>query len=125
MRKAELSRKTNETDIAVSLCIDGTGTREISTGVGFLDHMLEQLARHSLMDIKITVSGDVHIDDHHTTEDSGWALGQAFKEALGDRRGITRYGSSLLPMVRLCRRLQLIYLAGRFWSGVSCCHLKR
>ena len=98
MRKAELSRKTNETDIAVSLCIDGTGTREISTGVGFLDHMLEQLARHSLMDIKITVSGDVHIDDHHTTEDSGWALGQAFKEALGDRRGITRYGSSLLPM---------------------------
>ena len=98
MRKAELSRKTNETDISVSLCIDGTGTREISTGVGFLDHMLEQLARHSLMDIKITVSGDLHIDDHHTTEDSGWALGQAFKEALGDRRGITRYGSSLLPM---------------------------
>jgi imidazoleglycerol-phosphate dehydratase len=98
MRKAELSRKTNETDISVSLFIDGTGTREISTGVGFLDHMLEQLARHSLMDIKITVSGDVHIDDHHTTEDSGWALGQAFKEALGDRRGIIRYGSSLLPM---------------------------
>ena len=80
MRKAELSRKTNETDISVSLCIDGTGKREISTGVGFLDHMLEQLARHSLMDIKITVSGDVHIDDHHTTEDSGWALGQALDE---------------------------------------------
>ena len=81
MRRAELTRKTNETDVSVSLFIDGTGKREISTGVGFLDHMLEQLARHSLMDIKINIAGDLHIDDHHTTEDSGWALGQAFKEA--------------------------------------------
>ena len=98
MRKAELTRKTNETDVSVYLCIDGTGEREINTGVGFLDHMLEQLARHSLMDIKINIAGDLHIDDHHTTEDSAWALGQAFKEALGDRRGINRYGTSILPM---------------------------
>ena len=98
MRKSELTRKTNETDISVFLSIDGMGKSEITTGVGFLDHMLEQLAKHSLMDIKINANGDLHIDDHHTTEDVGWALGQAFREALGDRRGITRYGSSLLPM---------------------------
>ena len=98
MRKSEVTRKTNETDISVLLSIDGVGKSEITTGVGFLDHMLEQLAKHSLMDIKINANGDLHIDDHHTTEDVGWALGQAFREALGDRRGITRYGSSLLPM---------------------------
>ena len=98
MRKSEVTRKTNETDISVLLSIDGVGKSEITTGVGFLDHMLEQLAKHSLMDIKINANGDLHIDDHHTTEDVGWALGQAFREALGDRRGITRYGASLLPM---------------------------
>ena len=98
MRKYELTRKTNETDISVSLLIDGKGRSEIKTGIGFLDHMLEQLAKHSLMDIKIYANGDLHIDDHHTTEDIGWALGDAFREALGDRRGINRYGASLLPM---------------------------
>ena len=96
MRKSKITRKTNETNVSVSLLIDGVGKGEINTGIGFLDHMLEQLAKHSLMDITINVIGDLHIDDHHTTEDTGWALGQAFKEALGDRRGIARYGASLL-----------------------------
>ena len=81
MRKSKITRKTNETNVSVSLSIDGVGTSEINTGIGFLDHMLEQLAKHSLMDITINVIGDLHIDDHHTTEDTGWALGQAFKEA--------------------------------------------
>ena len=98
MRKSEITRKTNETEISVYLSIDGVGRSEINTGIGFLDHMLEQLAKHSLMDINIIANGDIHIDDHHTVEDIGWALGQAFTEALGDRRGITRYGASLLPM---------------------------
>ena len=98
MRKSEITRKTNETEISVYLSIDGVGRSEINTGIGFLDHMLEQLAKHSLMDINIIADGDMHIDDHHTVEDIGWALGQAFTEALGDRRGITRYGASLLPM---------------------------
>lgn len=98
MRKSEITRKTNETEISVYLSIDGVGRSEINTGIGFLDHMLEQLAKHSLMDINIIADGDIHIDDHHTVEDIGWALGQAFTEALGDRRGITRYGASLLPM---------------------------
>ena len=98
MRKSEITRKTNETETSVYLSIDGVGRSEINTGIGFLDHMLEQLAKHSLMDINIIADGDIHIDDHHTVEDIGWALGQAFTEALGDRRGITRYGASLLPM---------------------------
>ena len=98
MRKSEITRKTNETEISVYLSIDGVGRSEINTGIGFLDHMLEQLAKHSLMDINIIANGDIHIDDHHTVEDIGWALGQAFTEALGDRRGITRYGASFLPM---------------------------
>ena len=97
-RTASVERKTNETEISVSLTIDGTGKRDINTGIGFLDHMLEQLARHSLMDITLTAKGDLHIDDHHTTEDTGWAIGQALKEALGDRKGIMRYGSCSLPM---------------------------
>jgi len=97
-RTASVERKTNETEISVSLTIDGTGKRDINTGIGFLDHMLEQLARHSLMDITLTAKGDLHIDDHHTTEDTGWAIGQALKEALGDRKGIMRYGACSLPM---------------------------
>ena len=97
-RTASVTRKTNETNIQVSLTIDGTGKRQIDTGIGFLDHMLEQLARHSLMDLTIKAEGDRHIDDHHTTEDTGWAIGQALKEALGDRKGIMRYGSCDLPM---------------------------
>ena len=112
MRQSKITRKTNETNVSVSLSIDGVGTSEINTGIGFLDHMLEQLAKHSLMDITINVIGDLHIDDHHTTEDTGWALGQAFKEALGDRRGITRYGASLLPMDETMSQV-VVDLSGR------------
>ena len=112
MRKSKITRKTNETNVSVSLLIDGVGKGEINTGIGFLDHMLEQLAKHSLMDITINVIGDLHIDDHHTTEDTGWALGQAFKEALGDRRGIARYGASLLPMDETMSQV-VVDLSGR------------
>jgi len=112
MRKYELTRKTNETDISVSLLIDGKGRSEIKTGIGFLDHMLEQLSKHSLMDIKIRANGDLHIDDHHTTEDIGRALGDAFREALGDRRGINRYGASLLPMDETMSQV-VVDLSGR------------
>jgi len=98
MRSAKFSRKTKETDIAVSAVLDGSGKAEIATGIGFLDHMLEQLARHSLIDISVRAEGDLHIDQHHTTEDVGIALGQALREALGDRAGIARYGDVHLPM---------------------------
>jgi imidazoleglycerol-phosphate dehydratase len=98
MRNASLTRKTAETAITVSVALDGTGAAEIATGVGFLDHMLDQLARHSLIDIALRAEGDRHVDDHHTVEDAGIALGRAIAEALGDRRGIRRYGASLLPM---------------------------
>ena len=98
MRKASIERKTTETEIAASVALDGTGAYDVKTGVGFLDHMLEQLARHSLIDIKIRAKGDLHIDFHHTTEDSGIALGQAVAKALGDRKGIRRYASLHLPM---------------------------
>ena len=97
-RTASVSRKTNETSISVAVDIDGTGTSKISTGVGFFDHMLEQLSRHSLIDMDIKAEGDLHIDDHHTVEDTGIAIGQAIAEALGDRRGITRYASLDLAM---------------------------
>lgn len=97
-RTAKIERKTNETDISVEIDLDGTGAFKIETGIGFLDHMLEQLARHSLIDIKLKAKGDLHIDDHHTAEDSGIALGQAFKQALGDKKGITRYSDVHLPM---------------------------
>ena len=98
MRKAEVARKTKETDIVASVALDGAGKAEISTGIGFLDHMLEQLARHSLIDIAVKAKGDLHVDQHHTTEDVGIALGQALREALGDRAGIARYGDVHLPM---------------------------
>jgi imidazoleglycerol-phosphate dehydratase len=98
MRHAAVERATTETRISVSLDLDGAGRYEIKTGVGFLDHMLEQLARHSLIDITLAAQGDLHIDAHHTTEDSGIALGQAFAKALGERRGIRRYASLDLPM---------------------------
>jgi len=97
-RKASVKRATNETNIAVDVNIDGTGKFDISTGVGFFDHMLEQLSKHSLIDIKVKAKGDLHIDDHHTVEDCGWAIGQAIHEALGDRKGICRYASIDLPM---------------------------
>lgn len=97
-RKARISRSTNETQIDVSLDVDGTGTFEIATGIGFFDHMLEQLSKHSLIDMQVKAVGDLHIDDHHTVEDVGIALGQALNEALGERRGIRRYASLDLPM---------------------------
>lgn len=98
MRKATISRKTEETEIEVSINLDGSGTYDNQTGVGFFDHMLDQLARHALIDMKIRCKGDLHIDDHHTVEDVGIALGQALTEAVGDKKGIRRYGSCLLPM---------------------------
>ena len=98
MRKASLDRKTTETQIAVSINLDGTGAYDVKSGVGFLDHMLELLARHSLIDIKVRAKGDTHIDFHHTTEDIGIALGQAFAKALGNRKGIRRYADCFLPM---------------------------
>lgn len=97
-RSASVSRKTNETAIEVSISIDGTGKHDIRTGVGFFDHMLEQLSRHSLIDMTVRADGDLHIDDHHTVEDTGIALGQALAKALGERRGITRYASLNLVM---------------------------
>jgi imidazoleglycerol-phosphate dehydratase len=98
MRSATIKRKTKETDIAVTVDLDGEGKAKISTGVGFFDHMLEQVARHSLIDITIAAKGDLHIDQHHTVEDVGIALGQALKQALGDMKGITRYADVHLPM---------------------------
>ena len=98
MRKATIKRKTKETDIAVSVDLDGSGKAEIETGIGFFDHMLDQLARHSLIDIRVAAKGDLHIDQHHTVEDVGIALGQALREALGERAGIARYADVHLPM---------------------------
>ncbi|MDP3262917.1 MAG: imidazoleglycerol-phosphate dehydratase HisB [Tabrizicola sp.] len=98
MRRAEVTRKTNETSITAAVNLDGTGKAEVRTGVGFFDHMLDQLARHSLIDIRLTATGDLHIDDHHTVEDCGIALGQALTRALGDKAGIRRYGHFSLAM---------------------------
>ena len=98
MRTAEINRKTNETDIKLSLNLDGTGKNEIATGCGFLDHMLTLFARHGGFDLTVSCKGDTYVDYHHTVEDIGIALGDAFKSALGDMRGITRYGSFILPM---------------------------
>ncbi len=98
MRTATITRKTAETDITVQIDLDGTGRYDNQTGVGFFDHMLDQLSRHALIDMTIRATGDLHIDDHHTVEDVGIALGQALTQALGDKRGIRRYGSCLLPM---------------------------
>lgn len=98
MRKATIVRKTTETDITVEINLDGTGVYDNRTGVGFLDHMLDQLARHALIDMTVRCDGDTHIDDHHTVEDTGIALGQALTQAMGDKRGIRRYGACHLPM---------------------------
>ena len=98
MRQAEIARKTGETDIRLKLDLDGRGKADIDTGMGFLDHMLELFARHGRFDLSVTCRGDTRVDDHHSTEDIGIALGQAFDQALGDRKGITRYGQMLLPM---------------------------
>ena len=98
MRIATIARKTNETEISVSVDLDGTGAHSMKTGIGFFDHMLDQLARHSLIDMDVNCSGDLHIDFHHTVEDVGIALGQAIKQAIGDKKGIRRYASCDLPM---------------------------
>ena len=107
MRKGVVARKTKETMIEVQLDLDGTGASDIATGVGFFDHMLDQLARHSLIDVTIRAEGDRHIDDHHTVEDVGIALGQALAKALADKRGLTRYADCLLPMDETLTRVAL------------------
>ncbi|MGI9387310.1 MAG: imidazoleglycerol-phosphate dehydratase HisB [Methyloligellaceae bacterium] len=107
MRKATVDRKTKETKISASVNLDGTGAYDIETGVGFLNHMLEQLSRHSLIDIALKAEGDLHVDLHHTTEDSGIVLGQAISKALGERKGITRYASADLPMDEALTRVAL------------------
>jgi imidazoleglycerol-phosphate dehydratase len=107
MRKGAVTRKTNETEIVVEVDLDGAGLGKIATGVGFFDHMLDQLARHSLVDITVSAKGDLQIDDHHTVEDVGIALGQALKQALGDKRGLTRYADCLLPMDETLTRVAL------------------
>jgi imidazoleglycerol-phosphate dehydratase len=112
MRAATVKRKTNETDIEVAINLDGTGASAIATGIGFLDHMLDLLARHSGIDLKLRAQGDLHIDQHHTTEDCGIALGQAFKQALGDMRGITRYCDVHIPMDEALTRVA-IDISGR------------
>lgn len=112
MRSARVERNTTETQIAAELNIDGTGKYAIETGIGFLDHMLEQLSRHGLMDLTLNAKGDLHIDQHHTTEDSGIAIGTAFKQALGDRKGITRYAHAYIPMDETLSRVA-IDISGR------------
>ncbi|EKE78417.1 MULTISPECIES: imidazoleglycerol-phosphate dehydratase HisB [Oceanibaculum] len=107
MRVGSVVRNTKETRISVELNLDGTGVYDVHTGIGFLDHMLEQLSRHSLIDLKVRAEGDLHIDYHHTTEDSGIAIGEAFTKALGERKGITRYGSALIPMDETLTRVAL------------------
>ncbi len=107
MRTATITRKTNETDVSVTVGLDGSGKASITTGVGFFDHMLEQIARHGLFDLDIRTVGDLHIDTHHTVEDTAIALGQAFAKALGDRAGIVRYGEACVPMDETLSRVAL------------------
>jgi imidazoleglycerol-phosphate dehydratase len=107
MRRAKIERSTKETTIKAAVDLDGTGAARVATGIGFLDHMLEQLARHGLIDIELDAKGDLHIDQHHTVEDTGIVLGQAVAKALGDRAGIRRYGSALIPMDEALTRVAL------------------
>jgi imidazoleglycerol-phosphate dehydratase len=106
-RTAQIARKTAETDVTVSVTLDGEGLSKISTGIGFLDHMLELFARHSLIDVEVEARGDLHVDQHHTTEDVGIVLGQAVRQALGDRRGIARYATVHLPMDETLSRISI------------------
>ncbi|MGA9486927.1 MAG: imidazoleglycerol-phosphate dehydratase HisB [Methylocella sp.] len=112
MRTGAVTRKTKETDVVANVALDGTGLANIATGIGFFDHMLEQLARHSLIDIEIHAAGDLHIDQHHTVEDTGIALGQAVRQALGDMAGITRFADVLLPMDETLTRVA-VDISGR------------
>ena len=114
MRTATIRRDTSETSIDVTVNLDGTGLYDVSTGVGFFDHMLEQLSRHSLIDLTVRTQGDLHIDAHHTVEDTGIAIGEAFAKALGDKRGIRRYGDALSPMDETLTRVALD-ISGRPW----------
>lgn len=107
MRSASVRRETKETRIEVTVGLDGTGVYDVKTGIGFLDHMIEQLSRHSLIDISVRADGDLHIDFHHTTEDTGIAIGEAVAKALGDRKGITRYGTATIPMDETLTRVAL------------------
>ncbi len=119
MRTARIRRRTAETDITLSLTVEGTGKSDIATGCGFLDHMLTLFARHGRFDLAVTCQGDTYIDDHHTVEDIAICLGDAFAEALGDKRGITRYASTLLPMDEALI-LTAVDISGR---GMLCCEL--
>ena len=107
MRQAKVVRNTKETQITVEVNLDGTGSYDVETGLGFLDHMLEQLSRHSLIDLKVRANGDLHIDGHHTTEDAGLAIGEAIRQALGERTGIVRYGNAVVPMDETLTRVAL------------------
>ena len=118
-RRADVSRQTHETQISVILDLDGTGAQEIASGIGFLDHMLNQIARHALLDLTIVAKGDTHIDDHHSVEDLGIVLGQAFKDALGDKKGITRYGFAYVPLDESLSRA-VIDISGRPGLFFSC-----
>ena len=106
-RTAEIKRETKETGVTVKLNLDGSGVYNIATGIGFLDHMLEQLSRHSLIDLEVIAKGDLHIDFHHTTEDTGIVIGEAVRQALGDFKGLVRYGSAIFPMDETCSRVSL------------------
>ena len=112
MRKAKVERSTKETQISSTINLDGVGKSNIDTGIGFLDHMVEQISRHGLIDIDLKAKGDLHIDDHHTTEDSGYVLGEAIAKALGERKGINRYGNAHIPMDETLTRV-VIDLSGR------------
>ena len=118
MRASNITRKTAETDISLSLCLDGSGKGEIATGCGFLDHMLTLFARHGSFDLAVKCTGDTYVDDHHTVEDVGIVLGQAFAEALGDKRGIVRYGSIVLPMDEALI-VAAVDLSGRAYLGYA------
>jgi imidazoleglycerol-phosphate dehydratase len=119
MRQAEVSRNTLETQITVSINLDGSGISEFNTGLGFLDHMLDQIARHGMMDIRVQAKGDLHIDAHHTVEDIGITLGQAFLKALGDKKGINRYGHAYVPLDEALSRV-VLDLSGRPGLEFSC-----
>ena len=106
-RTAEIKRETKETGVTVKLNLDGSGVYNIATGIGFLDHMLEQLSRHSLIELEVIAKGDLHIDFHHTTEDTGIVIGEAVRQALGDFKGLVRYGSAIIPMDETCSRVSL------------------
>ena len=114
MRTGMISRKTHETDIQVEVNLDGTGRYDVATGIGFLDHMIEQFSRHSLIDVTCRIKGDLHVDQHHTTEDSAIAIGQALSQALGDKAGIGRYGMAYSPMDEALCRVALD-ISGRPW----------